>query len=171
MITHAEVRAVALSKLRIGPGVLWDLGAGSGSVGIEAAGLCPGVTVYAVERNGNRCTQIKNNIRCAGVNTVQVVQGDTQEVIKDLPPPRSIFAGGGGQDIAKIVVNAFAALRHGGRLVVAAVLLDTKARLNHLLGQHLVEVIEIEVRRSAPVAGSVMLKPENPVTLFVFQKA
>ena len=170
LITHPEIRAVVLSKLRIGPGVLWDLGAGSGSVGIEAGGLCRGVTVYAVEKNGKRCRQIEDNARRAGLADINVVQDDIRQAMPRLPCPQGVFIGGGGQDIADIVTDAFGALRPGGRLVAVAVLLETRRRLDQVLVQHRLEMIEIEVRRLIPVARSAMLKPDNPVSMFVFEK-
>lgn len=170
IITHPEVRAVALSKLRVGPGVLWDLGAGSGSVAIESCGLCRELTAYAVEKNPMRCSQIEENARLAGVYGIHVIRGEAQDVMNDLPAPRSIFLGGGGRRADEMAEAAFSFLRPGGRLVAVAVLMETKSRLNHILEDFRIETIEIEVRRAVPVAHSAMLKPDNPVTFFIFGK-
>jgi precorrin-6Y C5,15-methyltransferase (decarboxylating) len=113
LITHPELRAVALSKLRLGPGVMWDVGAGSGSVGIEAAGLCEGLAVYAIEKDTSRCTRIGNNAVASGCSTVSVVEGSAPDALAALPAPRSVFVGGGGADVIAIVECAFQRLLPG----------------------------------------------------------
>jgi len=97
MITKAEVRAVALGKLALpGDGVLWDVGAGSGSVAIEAARLAPGLDVYAVDRD---VTQLNAN---ASAPKLRVVDGDAPAALNALPDPDRAFLGGaageGGAD-------------------------------------------------------------------------
>ena len=81
MITHPEVRAIVLAKLRPVPGVLWDLGAGSGSVGLEAAGLCPELEVHAVERNPERLAELEANFRHEGLRNLHAHAGDRKSVV------------------------------------------------------------------------------------------
>lgn len=170
LITHPEIRAVILSKLRLGPGVLWDLGAGSGSVAIEACGLCPALTAYAVEKDPPRAEMIRENILRAGLSSCQVRHQNILEAIRDLSAPRAVFVGGGGKDVGKIVTEAFTALRPGGRLVASAVLLETKETLQNSLKENRLEIVEVEVRRAVPVGSGQMIKPENPITLYVYEK-
>jgi precorrin-6Y C5,15-methyltransferase (decarboxylating) len=171
MITHSEVRAVVLSKLKIGAGVMWDIGAGSGSVGIEAASLCSVIKVKAVESDGNRFCQLQKNIEAFGVSNVEAIKGDALNVITKLsPPPRSIFIGGGGKDIRKIAEKAFGKLLPGGRLVATAVLMETKAELTKCLNKNFIEAVSISVSRSSKLGSARLMKSENSVEIFVFEK-
>jgi precorrin-6B C5,15-methyltransferase / cobalt-precorrin-6B C5,C15-methyltransferase len=171
MITHSEVRAVVLSKLKIGSGVMWDIGAGSGSVGIEAASLCSDLKVKAVESDNERFSQLQKNIEEFGVSNVEAIKGDALKVIPELTPgPRCIFIGGGGKDIGKITEKAFGKLLPGGRLVVTAVLLETKAELTKCLKANFIEAVSISVSRSSKLGTSRLMKSENSVDIFVYEK-
>ncbi|MBN2233099.1 MAG: precorrin-6y C5,15-methyltransferase (decarboxylating) subunit CbiE [Deltaproteobacteria bacterium] len=171
LITNPEIRAAVLAKLRPGPGIMWDLGAGSGSVAVEVCGLDPHIAAYAVEREPERTAQIRANADAAGVSSrLTVITGDIIENLDTLPAPRSIFIGGGGDRIADIARRAFAKLRPGGVMVIVAVLLETRARLLELLPANRRELVEISVRRAAPVAGRTMFKPDNPVLIGVWEK-
>ena len=82
LITHPEIRAVVLSKLRLRGGVMWDIGAGSGSVGIEAAGLCPELEVFAVEKVPARLEHIRKNISAEGLGNISAVEGEAAECFR-----------------------------------------------------------------------------------------
>ncbi|OGV57135.1 MAG: hypothetical protein A2X45_21035 [Lentisphaerae bacterium GWF2_50_93] len=170
MITHSEVRAVVLSKLRIGPGIMWDIGAASGSVGIEAASLCPALDVIAVESDSKRFCQLQKNIDGFGLPNVKALHAGALETIADLPDARAIFIGGGGNDIKQIVEKAFRKLIPGGRLVVTAVLLETKAALTKCLKNNFLEAVSISVSRSSTLGSSRLMKSENSVDIYVYQK-
>lgn len=170
LITGAEVRAVALAKLRLVPGVFWDVGAGSGSVGIEAAGLCLGLDVYAIEKDEQRCRQILANADAFGCPSLQVVSGSMLEVVDQLPAPDRVFVGGGGKDVAEICQGIFNRMKSGGVMVVAAVTLETRAVLTALLPECLVEMVEIGVSRAKKLGDYHLLAAENPVCLYCFQK-
>lgn len=156
MITKAEVRAVALGKLALpAAGVLWDVGAGSGSVGIEAAALAPGLRVYAVEQSPADAARIETNAGALAV-AVDVVVGHAPEVLAALPDPDRVFVGGGGLDVLDACL---ARLRPGGTVVANYALVDRAvaawARLGHM--------VEVAVSRAEPLAGGVRLAAENPV--------
>ncbi len=170
MITHPELRAVALAKLRLRPGVLWDLGAGSGSVGVEAAGLVNGLEVYSVEKHPERAAMVEHNAVAQGLNHLHLVRGRTLEVLADLPQPSAVFIGGGGREIGAIVEAALSALPAGGRLVATAVLADTVEQLNRVAPEQRVEWLEISVNRAEPLAHSYLMSADRPIHLFVFQK-
>jgi precorrin-6Y C5,15-methyltransferase (decarboxylating) len=171
MITHSEVRAVVLSKLKIGPGLMWDIGAGSGSVGIEAASLCSDIKVKAVESDAGRFRQLHKNIEAFGVSNVEAIAGDALKIITKLTTkPRCIFVGGGGKDIRRITEKAFGKLLPGGRLVVTAVLLETKAELTNCLKNNFMEAVSISVSRSSTLGSSRLMKSENSVDIFVYEK-
>ncbi len=170
MITHPEVRAIVLSKLKIGHGTMWDIGAGSGSVGIEAASLCADLNVLEIESDRKRFSQLQKNIESFGLPNISAVHADALKAISNLPEARAIFIGGGGKDIKHITEKAFKKLLPGGRLVVTAVLLETKAALTKCLKKNFVEATSISVSRSSSLGSSRLMKSENSVDIFVYEK-
>ena len=157
MVTKAEARAVALGKLGLPPtGVLWDVGAGSGSVAVECAALCPGLRVVAVERDPDQAARARANAAAHGVR-VDVVEGEAPGVLHGLPDPDRAFVGGGGLDVLNAVAGRLAP---GGRVVATFAALDRAAAACHRLG-HLVQV---GVSRASVLPdGGVRLAAENPV--------
>jgi len=126
MITHSEVRAVTLSKLFLqGSKILWDVGAGYGSIGIEAALLNPLLKVYSIEKNIKRIDHIKNNSKNMGVKTLKIFHGNALEIFKDLPYPDRVFIGGGGKYLEKIFINCFDRLIIGGILTLNTVTIES----------------------------------------------
>lgn len=159
MITKAEVRAVILAKLDLPAcGVLWDVGAGSGSVGIEAARIRPGLQVWAVEQREDDAARIRDNAGAHGV-TVRLLRGEAPAAFEALPDPDRVFVGGGG---LAVLEAARARLRPGGVIVASFALIDRAAAAWKLLGN----LVQINVARGVGVgAGGVRLTAENPVFL------
>jgi precorrin-6B C5,15-methyltransferase / cobalt-precorrin-6B C5,C15-methyltransferase len=157
MITKAEVRAVALGKLALPrAGVLWDLGAGSGSVAIEAARLCPALRVTAVERDPESARRIAANAAAHHV-TVAVVLGEAPAALDGLPDPDRVFIGGGGLEVLDAACTR---LRPGGMVVASYALLDRAVIAWRRLGN----LVDVAVSRGiATGAGGVRLRAENPV--------
>jgi precorrin-6Y C5,15-methyltransferase (decarboxylating) len=156
MITKAEVRAVALGKLRLpAAGVLWDIGAGSGSVAAECAQLAPGLRVFAVERRTDDVARLRSNL---AATAAEVVMGGAPEVLRDLPDPDRVFVGGGG---LAVVDAALDRLRPGGTVVATFAAMDRAAAAGTRLG-HLVQVA---VSRGVPIGpeGTLRLAADNPV--------
>lgn len=156
MITKAEVRAVALGKLGLPrAGVLWDVGAGSGSVAVEAARIAPGLKVYAIERDAEACARIRANARGTGV---VVVNGEAPAILDQLPAPDRAFVGGGGPAVLDAVR---ARLRPEGRIVATSAILDHATYAASLLGA----VVQIAVSRGTPIGpdGALRLAAANPV--------
>jgi precorrin-6Y C5,15-methyltransferase (decarboxylating) len=119
LLTPAEVRVMALAEMDIGPAsVVWDIGAGSGSVAIEAAQIASGGSVYAIEMEAEEYQLIAENARRFGVTNVTAILGQAPEAWADLPDPDSVFIGGTGRAVASIAKAAFARLRKGGRVVI-----------------------------------------------------
>ena len=118
LITKSEVRAVVLAKLQLLPGqVLWDVGAGCGSVGIEASLLLPGGQIFAVEQQPERARQIMANKSRFGVGNLEVVNGTAPDCLAALPRPDRVFIGGGGsriQEILEAVLAQYPAPGPGG---------------------------------------------------------
>jgi precorrin-6B C5,15-methyltransferase / cobalt-precorrin-6B C5,C15-methyltransferase len=166
LITKAEVRAVVLAKLVLGPGqILWDVGAGCGSVGLEASLLIPGGKIFAVERHPERAAQIAANRDRYRVGNLEVVCAPAPVGLAPLPAPHRVFVGGGGPEIGAIIQEAVRRLAPGGRVVVTAALLETLDAARKALEQAgwEVEVVQVQVSRSHPLAGGTTLQALNPV--------
>jgi precorrin-6Y C5,15-methyltransferase (decarboxylating) len=157
MITRAEVRAVALGKLALPPrGVLWDVGAGSGSVAIECARLCPGLRVLAVEEQAVDARRITHNADLHGV-AVDVITGRAPAALAGLPDPDRVFVGGGGPTVLSAVLER---LRPGGRVVATFAAVDRAVAAADRLG----EVVQVAVSRGRRLPdGGLRLAAENPV--------
>jgi precorrin-6Y C5,15-methyltransferase (decarboxylating) len=158
MITKAEVRAIALGKLALPPtGVLWDVGAGSGSVAIEAARLCRGLRVLAIEHDAESAARVDENARAHSVE-IEVVRASAPSALAALPDPDRAFIGGGGIEVLDAVLE---------RLRPVGVVVANYARLDRaVLGwQRLGNLVEVSVARGVAVGatGGVRLTAENPV--------
>ncbi|HZE00296.1 MAG TPA: precorrin-6y C5,15-methyltransferase (decarboxylating) subunit CbiE [Pseudonocardiaceae bacterium] len=160
MITKSEVRALALARLAPGPGrLVWDLGAGSGSVGVECARL--GAAVIAVERDLAQCARLVANASVHQVD-VRVVEGSAPAVLAGLPDPDAVFVGGGGADVVS------AAAKVSPRVVVALAALDRLAPCRAVLREagHQVDGVQLAASRFAELPdGSVRLAATNPMLL------
>ena len=168
MITHPEIRAVVLSKLRLSPGILWDLGAGSGSIGIEAAGLCPDLQVVSVEKDPERFQQISENLSKEGLTNIRAELGKAEELMETLPAPSRIFIGGGGKELFE---SAFDRLLPGGILVMTAVMLETIAMMSRIRPESRLEFLTVQISRADEILpGSAMLRAENPIAVGVWKK-
>jgi precorrin-6Y C5,15-methyltransferase (decarboxylating) len=166
LITKSEVRAVTLAKLRLEAGqVLWDLGAGSGSVGIESSLLLGRGKIVAVEKDPQRVEQVKANAKRFGVRNLKIMQTELPEGLERLPKPDRIFIGGGGRELGRIITKAARYLRPGGRIVVNTVLLPSmntaQANLKEL--GFATEVIQVQIHRSREMPGGERLEALNPV--------
>ena len=116
LLTPAEVRAIALSPLDIGPtSTIWDVGAGSGSVAIEAAQIADGGRAFAIEMDPDDYALIASNAERFGVRNLTPILGKAPEAWAGLPQPDAVFAGGTGRQVRRIVEMAFEQLRPGRR--------------------------------------------------------
>lgn len=174
LITKAEVRAAALAQLRLPRGgVLWDVGAGSGSVAVEACLLAPGLRAYAVEKTAEGQAHLAANRRRFRAAGLVPVAGAAPEALVGLPAPDAVFVGGSGGALGEVLDASWAALRAPGSLVVAAVLVETLAETlswGRSAGLD-PELTEIRAARSRVVAGRHLLEPQNAVTLIRFSKS
>lgn len=165
MITKSEVRALVLARLAPGPGrLVWDLGAGSGSVGVECARL--GAAVVAVERDPAQCARLVANASAHRVD-VRLVEGQAPAVLAGLPEPDAVFVGGGGPEVVQ------AAARAAPRVVVALAALDRLAPCRSALQEagHQVDGVQLAASRLAELPdGSVRLAATNPILLLWGQR-
>ena len=116
-ITKSEVRAVSLYALGLKPdSTLWDIGAGTGSVAVEAARIAHRGQIYAIDQDADSADLLRRNVARYGDGRVRVIIGTAPEALAELPDPDAVFIGGGGGAIAAIVRAAIARLRPAGRL-------------------------------------------------------
>lgn len=157
MITKSEVRAVALGKLAIpATGVFWDVGAGSGSVGVEVASLAPRLRVVAIERHDADAQRIALNAAAMDVR-VETIIGEAPAILASLPDPDRVFVGGGGIDVLD---ECIARLRPGGVIVASYVLMDRALRAYERLGN----MVQVRIDRCVPLGGvGVRMEPLNPI--------
>jgi precorrin-6Y C5,15-methyltransferase (decarboxylating) len=134
LLTPAEIRSIALAELDLGPAsVVWDIGAGSGSVAIEAAQIASGGTVYAIEMDPEDHQLILANAQRFQVQNLTAVLGPAPEAWRELPDPDCVFVGGSGRGISRLVESAYQRLRVGGRLVATMGSIDNLAEVHRVL--------------------------------------
>lgn len=169
-ITKREIRAVTLSSLAPRRGeLLWDIGAGSGSIAISWMLAHPSMRAVAIEVETDRVARIRRNARSLGVPGLDIVEGQAPEALAGLPDPDAVFVGGGGSrdGVMAIIMER---LRAGGRLVANAVTLEMEAVLLDLYARHGGELSRIAVSRAAPVGGMTGWRPAMPVTQWTWSK-
>ncbi len=165
LITQVEVRAIALGQLAIAPGcVVWDIGAGSGSVAIEAARLSEPGTVYAIEQDAADYHLILANAETFGVRNLKAIHGTAPAVFAGLPAPDAIFVGGAGKEAASLLEAAWKALRPGGQLVMHVASLESlnaaSTTLRRLAGH--VEVLLVNLARGREQLETLRFEAINP---------
>jgi precorrin-6Y C5,15-methyltransferase (decarboxylating) len=168
LLTPSEVRAIALSELDLGPtSVIWDIGAGSGSVAIEAAQIASGGTVYAIEMDPQDHELIVTNAERFGVSNLIPVLGRAPDAWKELPDADAIFVGGSSREISNIVESAYARLRPGGRLVANVGSIESLSAIHGTLARIAkdVNVWMINVARGTYQLERVRFEALNPTFL------
>ena len=169
-ITKREIRALTLSALAPRRGeMLWDIGAGSGSVGIEWMLADPSLSAIAIEADGTRLKRIAGNAAALGVPGLVIKQGKAPQVLEKLPQPDAIFVGGGGTDDG-VIDAAMEALRPGGRLVANAVTLEMEALLALLHGQAGGSLTRMQIARAEALGSMSGWRPAMPITQWVWTK-
>jgi len=166
LITKAEIRAVSLSRLRLfDRAVLWDLGAGSGSISIEAALFITRGEIYAVEKNARRIRQIRENRSRFGIGNLEIVHAELPGGAEELPDPDRVFIGGGGKDLDRIIRMAARRLKPDGIIVINTVLIDNLTEASRALAElgFDTDTVQIQVNRAKPMPFSQRLESANPV--------
>ena len=174
LITKAEVRAVTLSKLRLSSGhILWDLGAGSGSVSIEASLFITKGNIFAVERNPDRIEQIKKNKKKFGVTNLKVIDATLPDGLDNLPEPDRIFIGGGGKNLEKIIRSAARYLKPGGIMVINAVLIQNiESAINTIAYlKFKPDIVQVQINRGQDMPWGKRLEAQNPVWIISGKKS
>jgi precorrin-6Y C5,15-methyltransferase (decarboxylating) len=152
-ITRREMRAATLSMLAPRRGeLLWDIGAGSGSVSIEWMLADPANGAIAIERDAARAGRIGRNARSLGVPDLQIVEGAAPDILRGLPRPDAVFVGGGATNDG-VLDAAWAALAANGRLVVNAVTIETQAELTRRFTALGGELLSFNFARADRIGG------------------
>jgi len=168
LLTPSEVRAIALAQLDLTPrSIVWDVGAGSGSVAIEAARIAERGMVYAIEMDPSDHQLICGNMERFGVANVRPILGEAPDAWRDLPDPDAVFVGGSGRQVDRMVELAFERLRPGGRLMGTVSTIENLAAvresLERLAGE--VSVWMIQIARGNYQMDRMAFTSLNPVFL------
>lgn len=168
LMTKREVRILILGELALQPEqTIWDVGAGTGSVSIEIARLCPTSQVYAIEKTTAGTSLIEQNCRRFRVENVISIHGRAPEILYHLPAPDRVFIGGSGGNLSQILEACNTKIAPKGVLVLA---LATLEHLNDALGwldrRHWdYQLLQVQLSRSVPVGQLTRFSPLNPVTI------
>ncbi len=166
-ITKREVRAVTLYSLGLRPNsVVWDIGAGTGSVSVEAAFIARLGTVYAVERDEGSLPLLRRNVARWGFANIQVIPEEAPAALDGLADPDSVFVGGSGGRMADILDASARRLKPGGRIVVNLAVLERTQEAYHRLKAlgFATEMVMLHPARGKEMAdGTMRLESLNPV--------
>jgi precorrin-6B C5,15-methyltransferase / cobalt-precorrin-6B C5,C15-methyltransferase len=174
LITKREVRLLSLAALGLRRhSVVWDIGAGSGSVSIEAALLAPRGRVYAIEVDPEGVEICRENLKAHAVDNVRVIAGRAPEALAELEAPDAVFVGGSKGSMEEIIDVAFGRLKSRGRLVVNAITLENAAEAyQSFRARGLVpEVTLLQISRGEKLAHYLRYEALNPIQIFAVEKS
>ncbi len=171
-MTKEEIREISICKLRLHKeAVLYDIGSGTGSLAVEAAGLSHGIRVYAIERKQEAVSLINRNRKKFGLNNITVIEGEAPLILDELPPPTHALIGGSGGKLKEILVGLYEK-NPVMRIVINAITLETMTEVMRLLEQLQVEqtdISQIQVSKAVTAGGYHLMKAHNPVFIVSFQ--
>ncbi|MBO1906432.1 precorrin-6y C5,15-methyltransferase (decarboxylating) subunit CbiE [Microvirga sp. 3-52] len=170
-LTKAEIRALTLAALapKVGE-LLWDIGAGAGSIGIEWCLRHPRNCGIGIEERPERAERARRNALELGATKLDIRIGRAPEALANLPAPDAVFIGGGASEVG-VFDQAWAALKSGGRLVINGVTLETETLLGTLYGQYGGAMRRLAVSRLEPVGGMHGWRAAMPVTQWLVTKS
>lgn len=177
LITRQEVRAVSLARLQLrADSRVWDIGAGSGSVGLEAARLCPQGHVWAIEKNEADVAIARRNRDAFAVSNHTLVHGRAPEGLEAWPDPDAVFIGGSGGELSSLIALCLRRLRPGGHMVMNFVTLENLAVATQALKAMVAtdaldwDVLQLQAARSRPILDMHRMAAENPVWIVCARK-
>ena len=173
LMTKREVRLLVLGELALQPGqIIWDIGAGTGSVSVEIARLCPDSTVYAVEKTAMGSSLIEENAKRFGVTNIVSVNGSAPDILHRLQAPDRVFVGGSSGKVRNILSACSIKMSAGGIIVLAfATMEHLSAAVSWVEDRKQSDrawsyrLLQVQLSRSVPVAGRTRFAPLNPVTI------
>jgi len=166
LITKQEARALSLAKLRIRPdATVWDIGAGSGSVGLEAARLAPRGHVWAIEKAEGDAANARANAARFRISNYSLFDGKAPQHLDTWPDPDAVFIGGSGGELGALIHLILARLKPGGRLVMNFVTLENLATATAALTEAGTtwDVVQLQASRSQPILDMHRMAAQNPV--------
>ena len=165
-MTKEEVRAVSIAKLRLTAGfVLWDVGAGTGSVSVEAARLDPTATVFSIEKKGEAIELLYQNRTAFSLDNIEIIEGEAPAALVELPAPSHVFVGGSSGNLREILQLALEK-NPAARIVINAITLETLTEsmaATKELGLEMVDVVSVTAAKSRDVGDYHMMTGQNPV--------
>ncbi|AFY71176.1 precorrin-6Y C5,15-methyltransferase (decarboxylating) [Thalassoporum mexicanum PCC 7367] len=174
LITKREIRLLALGELELQPGqVIWDIGAGTGSLSIEMARLVPAARIYAIEKTAAGATLIAKNMARFQVDNIEIHQGKAPKILADLPNPDRIFIGGSSGELAAILQVCCDRLAMNPQSERKKILVANFASPEHLhlamswlkQRKYSVQLLQVNLARSVPIGSVSRFAPLNPVTI------
>ncbi|MEC4984185.1 MAG: precorrin-6y C5,15-methyltransferase (decarboxylating) subunit CbiE [Oscillatoria sp. PMC 1068.18] len=168
LMTKREIRLVILGELALqSRQIVWDIGAGTGSVAIEIARLCPTSEIYAIEKTAMGKALIEQNCQRLQVSNVNSLRGTAPDILTYLPAPNRIFIGGSGGNLESILDFCAAKLLTKGILVLALATLEHLNLTLNWLQKHAwnYRILQLNIARSTPIAQLTRFSPLNPVTI------
>lgn len=173
LITKREVRAVSLARMQLtATSIVWDIGAGSGSVGIEAAKLCPNGHIYAVEKNSADFTIAGENARDFALHNYTLIENKAPLGMDSWTAPNAVFIGGSGGELAELIRLCLEKLQANGWLVMNFVTLENLNTALETLKQSGAswDITQLQASRSQPILHMNRMRAENPVWIVSAQK-
>lgn len=172
LITKDEIRAVTLHKLRLpSKGIFWDVGAGSGSVSLEAARLSSGLQVLAIEKDKEQLKNLRSNKPKFSLSNLEIIEGEAPECLPRLPVPSRLFIGGNSGKLAGIL-NHLESRQFSGIVVINATTIETLNEAVQLLENcgYSVEISQVSIARTKVIARKKHLSALNPVFVIAGEK-
>jgi precorrin-6Y C5,15-methyltransferase (decarboxylating) len=173
LITKKEVRLAILGELALQPEqIVWDIGAGTGSVSIEIARLCPTSQIFAIEKTSMGSSLITQNSQRFQLNNLKSINGKAPEVLDDLPNCDRIFIGGSGGNLVDILQICSHKLTVRGLIVMAFATIEYQLQAINWLSNHnwQYRLLQLQISRSTPISNLTRLTPLNPVTIITARK-
>lgn len=173
-MTKEEVRVISLAKARLKDShVVWDIGAGTGSISVETALAVSNGKVCAVERDQDAVELIRSNISSFGLQNVVIYQGLAPEILELLPQPDRVFIGGSGGNFKEIMKLVYDKLQSGGRVVINAVVLETlieAVEMMKSLNFIGLDITQVNISKTTDLGRIHMFKSHNPVFVISGEK-
>lgn len=173
LITKCEVRAVSLARMQLkANSTIWDIGAGSGSVGLEAAQIARNGFVYAIEKNREDFNIASENSRALNIHNYHLIHSKAPDGIENWPDPDAVFIGGSGGELAELIGTVLKRLKAGGWLVMNFVTFENLHAATSLLKQQAApfDIVQLQASRSRPILNMQRLAAENPVWIVCAQR-
>ena len=173
-MTKQEIRLFVMTQAMVDSAdVVWDIGAGTGSLSVEAALRAKEGHVYAMDGDAEACALVHANAEKFSLKNITVLHGKAPEALQGLPEPDVVFVGGSGGNLAEILSTSASRLKPGGRMLITAVLVETLHDTLRFMDEQKdfrVEACGLQVTRIRPVGGRHMFQSLNSVYVVTCRK-